>query len=276
PEVPPLFVGLNGVQGVGKTTLVTAISRTLSNPPYSLATAIFSIDDLYLPRSQQAALASSHPANPIVQHRGQPSTHDIPLGISVFSSLGSGSFTKIPQYDKSAFNGHGDRLNEKDWKGVNNYGEDRVKIVVFEGWCVGFRALGKEGVRTKWEVAVERKDRGDYRGRLGYLELEHLEFVDNALGAYDELTDRLNAFIHIDAEDTLYVYQWRLEQEIALRAAKGAGMTDEQVVSFVDGYYPAYELYSDRLRAGIFKEESGRQLRLIVGHDRRVKHVMKI
>ena len=80
-------------------------------------------------------------------------------------------------------------MNEKDWKGVNNYGEDRVKIVVFEGWCVGFRALGKEGVRTKWEVAVERKDRGDYRGRLGYLELEHLEFVDNALGAYDELTE---------------------------------------------------------------------------------------
>lgn len=38
-----------------------------------------------------------------------------------------------------------------------------------------------------------------------------------------------------DAEDTQYVYEWRLEQEAALRATKGAGMTDEQVVDFVNG-----------------------------------------
>ena len=38
-----------------------------------------------------------------------------------------------------------------------------------------------------------------------------------------------------DAEDPLYVYSWRLEQEASLRAAKGRGMTDEQVVDFVNG-----------------------------------------
>lgn len=38
-----------------------------------------------------------------------------------------------------------------------------------------------------------------------------------------------------DAEDTQYVYAWRLEQEAALRASKGTGMTDEQVVKFVNG-----------------------------------------
>lgn len=38
-----------------------------------------------------------------------------------------------------------------------------------------------------------------------------------------------------DAEKTEYVYEWRLEQESALRVAKGSGMTDEQVVKFVDG-----------------------------------------
>lgn len=41
--------------------------------------------------------------------------------------------------------------------------------------------------------------------------------------------------ISSDAEDPLYVYEWRLEQEAALRKAKGAGMTDEQVVNFVNG-----------------------------------------
>lgn len=38
-----------------------------------------------------------------------------------------------------------------------------------------------------------------------------------------------------DAEDTQYVYAWRLEQEAALRATKGTGMTDERVVKFVNG-----------------------------------------
>lgn len=40
---------------------------------------------------------------------------------------------------------------------------------------------------------------------------------------------------HSDAEDTHAVYEWRLEAERALRAAKGSGMTDEQVVEFVNG-----------------------------------------
>jgi len=38
-----------------------------------------------------------------------------------------------------------------------------------------------------------------------------------------------------DAENTQYVYDWRLQQESAMRASKGTGMTDEQVVNFVNG-----------------------------------------
>lgn len=45
----------------------------------------------------------------------------------------------------------------------------------------------------------------------------------------------LDAFVHIDAEKTTYVYDWRLQQEAALRTAKGTGMTDEQVINFVNG-----------------------------------------
>lgn len=126
----------------------------------------------------------------------------------------------------------------------------------------------------------------------------------------------LDAFVHIDAENTQYVYDWRLQQEAALRAAKGTGMTDSQVINFVNGCkfcrllnfppafilpstllywkgkqyvwnelgliayltkdYPAYELYTETLRAGIFKDEKGKQLRLVVGKDRRVKSVQKL
>jgi len=69
-------------------------------------------------------------------------------------------------------------------------------------------------------------------------------------------------------------------------------MTDEQVRHFVDGCeladlpcavpkanvsldYPAYEVYTDVLRKGIY-DEPGQQLRLVVGEDRRVRTVHKL
>lgn len=78
-----------------------------------------------------------------------------------------------------------------------------------------------------------------------------------------------------------------------MRAAKGTGMSEEQVINFVNGCecirilcsrpssnhfpdYPCYELYTDVLREGIFGDEKGKQLRLVVGKDRRVKQVVKL
>jgi D-glycerate 3-kinase len=76
-----------------------------------------------------------------------------------------------------------------------------------------------------------------------------------------------------------------------MRESKGTGMTEEQVNNFVNGCkrsyhpmemqkltatdYPAYELYTDVLRKGIYPEK-GRQLRLMVGKDRRVKEVIRL
>jgi len=85
------------------------------------------------------------------------------------------------------------------------------------------------------------------------LELEHVSFVNDALRQYDALTEYVNghnlsmvdsanffdsyfgALVHIDAVDTLFVYEWRLEQERALRKARGTGMKDKQVIEFVNG-----------------------------------------
>ncbi|KAJ3494247.1 hypothetical protein NLG97_g4200 [Lecanicillium saksenae] len=109
--------------------------------------------------------------------------------------------------------------------------------------------------------------------------LEHLLLVNQNLRAYDTLTSLFDLFIQIDSEDTEYVYIWRAEQEDHLRLIKGdpnAGMTQEQVVHFVDGYYPAYELYTDGVRSGIFSDRPGCQLRMVVGRDRSVKQVMRI
>ncbi|KAL1954429.1 hypothetical protein VTO42DRAFT_1199 [Malbranchea cinnamomea] len=287
PNPPPFFLGLNGVQGAGKTVLVTTLRATLSSPPYNLPTITFSLDDIYLTHADQRQLARTHPSNPLLQHRGQPSTHDIPLGRAVFESLRNNLPTKIPAYDKSKFDGQGDRLPETEWESVNESHENKVKVVIFEGWCVGFRARSEEELRAAWEEAVRKREEGGYNGRLGYTKLEDVRVINEALREYDAFTDQLDALIHIDAEDSHYVYDWRQEQERTLRAAKGTGMTVDQVNAFVDGYYPSYELYTSALREGVFKPSQstgqdsddswkGRQLRLVVNKQRKVGQVIKI
>lgn len=264
----PFIIGLNGVQGVGKTTLVRALSEALQGRE-GLATLVVSIDDFYLRHDDQLALAAAHPDNALVQYRGEPGTHDIPLATSFFSALLSGSPTHIPSYDKAAYSGLGDRSPESSWTPINQPGQKPIQVVLLEGWCVGFRALTPSAVEARWKTPGSRT--------LHNHTLESLLFVNDALRAYDALTDLLDAFIHIDAADTEYVYAWRQQQEAQLRRERGAGMTDEQVVRFVDAYYPAYELFSDGARQGIFGgARPGCQLRLVVGEDRSVQEKIVI
>lgn len=283
---PPFFIGLNGVQGAGKSVLVDILKSTLAAEPHKLSTVVFSLDDLYLTHADQVALAHANPDNALLQHRGQPSTHDVPLALSVFSSLKANKPTKIPQYNKALFSGQGDRVPESEWAEVNGEGGEAVKVVLFEGWSVGFRPLSQAALEAKHASATlalkNSTPDSPYVGRLGYNSLQSVQTINEALKNYDNLTSQLDAFVHIDAQDPLSVYRWRLEQEAGLRAARGSGMTDEQVRHFVDGYYPAYELYTETLREGVFQGIAGgdtwkgRQLRLVVGVDRKVRDVMKI
>ncbi|KAI9732566.1 MAG: hypothetical protein M1834_003902 [Cirrosporium novae-zelandiae] len=272
---PPFFLGVNGIQGAGKSTLVSTLYSVLQSEPYGLATVVLSIDDLYLTHADQKQLASSNSSNPLLQHRGQPSTHDLVLGTSVFTSLRQYLPTKIPRYDKSAFNGQGDRVDESEWDVVNALGQEKIKVVIFEGWCVGFRPLQQDVIEAKWLAAKEARENGIYIGQLGYNRLQDIIAINQALKGYNVLTDQLDALIHIDAEDPQYVYQWRLEAEHVLHRTRGSGMTNDEVKQFVDGYYPAYEVFTETLREGIFKPDIGRQLRLVIGQDRKIKQVLK-
>lgn len=226
-----------------------------------LQTLVVSIDDFYLRHVDQLELAAAHPDNALVQVRGEPGTHDVSLLREVFGALSRGEPTLIPQYDKGAFAGLGDRLPRESWIPVNQEGQAKVQVVLLEGWCVGFRSISADALKAKWQGSSRT---------LHLHKLEDLNFINDQLRGYDAATDLFDAFIHIDAEDTEYVYDWRLEQEHHLIRERGTGMTDEQVVKFVDAYYPAYELFADGVRSGIFPDRPGHQLRLVVGKDRLV------
>lgn len=187
---------------------VSNLCKTLSSPPHDLPTAVLSIDDLYLPHSQQQALAKAHPDNPLVQHRGQPSTHDVQLGKDLFQALADRETNiKVPSYDKSAFNGAGDQRPESEWEIVNAEGKAPVEVIVFEGWCVGFRALSDEQVEEKWKAAKEQYEREakNYKGQLGKLKLEDALFVNDKLREYDVLTDRFGAFVHMYVSSNILI-----------------------------------------------------------------------
>lgn len=136
-----------------------------------------------------------------MQHRGVPATHDVKTGAELFKALSTRqSNIRVPSYDKSQYNGAGDRRPENEWQVVNKSGDKTVEVIVLEGWCVGFRALDDEQVQSKWRAAKSEADRsGDssYKGRLGKLRVEDVLFINSKLRDYDAFTDKLEAFIHM-------------------------------------------------------------------------------
>ena len=67
---------------------------------------------------------------------------------------------------------------------------ERIEVVIFEGWCVGFRPISNDDLRIKWQQAKKAAEApdGHYLGQLGKLEFGCIQFVNDALKAYDELT----------------------------------------------------------------------------------------
>lgn len=74
-----------------------------------------------------------------------------------------------------------------------------MEVIVFEGWCVGFRPLSDDDVSKKWKAAKEQyAQQGDaYQGQLGKQNLESVLFVNAKLREYDALTDHFGAFVHM-------------------------------------------------------------------------------
>lgn len=145
----PLFVALQGPQGSGKSYLSALLVTQLRS--HSLNVALLSLDDIYLPHAGLVSLAETHPDNTLWRGRGQPGTHDVSLGLQVLTQLKEGKSVEIPRFEKSLFDGEGDRLPAGSEGAV--VVAPPVDIVIFEGWCVGFYPVSLDELDARWDGA---------------------------------------------------------------------------------------------------------------------------
>ncbi|XP_018464756.2 D-glycerate 3-kinase, chloroplastic [Raphanus sativus] len=246
-DVPPLVIGFSAPQGCGKTTLVFALDYLFKTTKMKSAT--ISIDDFYLTAQGQAKLREDNPDNALLEYRGNAGSHDLPFSVETIEALTQltkdGMKMKVPRYDKSAYSGRGDRGDATTWPEV----EGPLKVILFEGWMLGFKPLPAEAVK-----AVDPQ----------------LETVNKNLEAYYEAWDKyINAWVVIKIKDPSYVYRWRLQAEIAMRQAGKEGMSDDEVNDFVSRYLPAYKAYLPTLYAeGPSGSEPERVLAIDIDEER--------
>ncbi|XXG56040.1 hypothetical protein AAC387_Pa03g3562 [Persea americana] len=220
-EITPLVIGVSAPQGSGKTTLVFALDYLFRVTGRKSAT--LSIDDFYLTARDQAKLREENPGNSLLELRGNAGTHDLPFSVDTLTGLRKltkeGMKMKLPRYDKSAFDGKGDRADPSTWPEV----EGPLEVILFEGWMLGFRPLPTE-------VAKEIDPQ--------------LEIVNKYLEAYYDSWDKfIDSWLTIKIKDPNCVFQWRLQAEVAMREEGKTGMSDEEVLDFVSRYLPAYKAY---------------------------------
>lgn len=216
--------------------------------------------DFYLTFAGLKKLARDCPSNALLQGRGPPGTHDVPLLSQTLTAVrqineSSTLTVQLPSFDKSQNAGFGDRsLTPVPLAGP-------LDIFILEGWSLGFAPLPLDAVK-----------RLHASGRTASTHpLSTMEEINTNLQAFaSEINGRFDTHISISPRSYDYVYKWRLQQEHAMKASNGGrGMSDDEVEKFVDRYMPVYEVYK-----GTDGECGG--LRLVFGENREVLRVEEL
>ena len=221
----PLFIGINGAQGTGKSTLAKLLE--LCSTEVGCKVVVLSIDDFYLSKAARAQLAET--VHPLLATRGVPGTHDVEQLKSCLSRLldSQAGTVKIPRFDKAADN----PLPEDHWPTATL----PVELIILEGWFIGLEPEPCEHLLSPVNhlEAIEDGD-GSWRN-----------FVNNSL-RYDfaDLFGRLDSLLMLQAPSFEQVFAWRSLQEEKLkrhRAARGDAdtsgvMSPEEIAHFIQHF----------------------------------------
>ena len=190
-DTRPLFVGLQGPQGSGKSYLAAQLYTRLHSANHRVA--VLSIDDLYLPHNDLVEL--SHSRNPLWNGRGHPGTHDTALGIEILSSLKSACRTvELPRFDKSLYEGEGDR-HPLDGTGIVIDQPPAVDVIILEGWLVGFHPISNEDLHFRWKTLWKEE-----RQKLGLpetIQIADIQAINDKLQEYLPLWNFLDIFMQV-------------------------------------------------------------------------------
>ena len=215
----PLVVGLCGAQGSGKSTLAAALHARFERD--AIASAVLSLDDLYLTRAERSDLAAR--VHPLLRTRGVPGTHDVALGLEVVDALERGEAAALPRFDKA----HDDRLPRSAW----GWAPAGTAVLILEGWCVGARPQPEADLAQPVNN-LEREEDPDGTWR---------RFANAALaGDYQRLFARIDLLVLLAAPGFETVLEWRSEQERDSRQRAGPDapglMSAAELARFVQHY----------------------------------------
>lgn len=209
----PIIIGINGGQGSGKSTLAGLLDVLLTHQ-HDKRVVHLSIDDFYLGHEVRTQLALD--IHPLMQTRGVPGTHDIPLALDLFSRLRRGETGVVsrPDFDKSI----DDVVPIAEWASLNL----PVDIVLFEGWCVGARSQREEDLVEPVNRLESKED----------LDLTWRRYVNDQLaGMYQKWFEYIDILMMLKVPSMEQVYEWRGLQESKLKAnSTGQAVMDQEAL----------------------------------------------
>jgi D-glycerate 3-kinase len=215
----PYFIGVNGCQGSGKSTL-SGLMSYLFKTYYRKKSVVLSLDDFYYTKAERMNLAQT--VHPLLATRGVPGTHDTQMMSRVIQSLALNKTVDIPTFDKSI----DDRAPVSKWQKIVS----PVDIVIIEGWCWGTQAQEEQALETAVNEFEQKHDcDGNWR-----------HYVNSALkNNYSPLYAHMNTWVFLQAPSFDAVYAWRLQQEEKLkqRVSNASNiMSDEDILIFIQYY----------------------------------------
>ena len=252
-----LYVGINGAQGTGKTTLGKLLVTLLSAREFRVAN--FSIDDFYLTQSERNQLAESQ--HPLLATRGVPGTHDISLLMTKFEelkNLKAEQVCELPRFNKAI----DDRCGTEDWQKLIG----PIDAVILEGWFVGAPPQATRDIELPINALEKTEDAdGSWRKYANY------QLADQYQSAFDQL----DLLIMLKAPSFKQVSEWRSLQEEKLEKIGPIDspgiMDEEQLARFIQHYerltrhcleyLPVkadvlFDLDTDHRIAGVYRQEN--------------------
>ena len=172
----PRVFAISGPVGAGKSTVASAVARSLAN--VGMCAVALSLDDFYLSRRERERRG--------IAWRAAPGSHDIDLMVETLAAIQDGAQPLLlPRFDPS-----------RDDRSADERLEEAPDVVLFDGWIIGYDGQGYERILPylDWhlhlavpkDLARERRFARETKLReetgRAFTEVQMQQFWDEVLG----------------------------------------------------------------------------------------------